>query len=405
MLLQLNIKDWLYHRWPDASNLRPLALAVQFGSFIFIWFLTFLSFYSFAGPYGWPAKSFIKYVPLNVQAFLSLVCVLVFTAPVVVSGIFYVLLVYSRCKPGTNNVEEAQEGLSSLEDDVFTGPVSQGPRDIIQKSIENDKFSCSFTNSILIIDTGKQGGCFQESQLEIEPQEPIFDYNKILRESGQPFEDLTYKNTRNESSVCKNGYFEKEGRQNSKRNKTKLTEVNVTHIFSKTFLNDNIGNNRKKINCPEIFTIAEYSNNFQCINNGQPIPKNLNCDWNSIDIDTTFQKIENQNGSQTDKMTFARLSQSSSFQQQMPFTKMTDKLKNEAERISALRSIKTNLIMILWFYLSNIFLLFPSKFWKTYFCLVDTSIQKALLPLVTTIANFGTVRSLGTELWKKLLKD
>ena len=404
MVLQLNIKDWLYHRWPDASNLRPLALAVQFGSFIFIWFFTFLCFYSFAGPYGWPAKSFIKYVPLNVQAFLSLVGVLVFTAPVVVSGIFYVLLVYSRCKPGTNRVGEAPVELSSLEDDVFTEPVSQSPKDIIQKSIKNDKFSGSFTNSLLTIENGTedQGCYFQENQFEIKP---MFDYNKILRESGQPYEDLTYKNSNNESSVCKDGYFEKEGRKNSRRNKTKLTKVNVTHNCSKICINDNIYKNRKEISCPKIFTIVEYPNTSQCIKNGQPIPKNVNCEWNSIEIDTTFQKTENQNGSQTDKMTFARHSQSSSFQQQMQFTKITDKSRTEAERISALRSIETNLIMILWFYLSNIFLLFPSKFWKTYFCLVNTSIQKALLPLVTTIANFGTVRSLGTELLKKLLKD
>ena len=81
-------------------------------------------------------------MPLNVQAFLSLVGVLVFTAPVVVSGIFYVLLVYSRCKPGTNRVGEAPVELSSLEDDVFTEHVSQGPKDIIQKSIKNYK-SCT----------------------------------------------------------------------------------------------------------------------------------------------------------------------------------------------------------------------------------------------------------------------
>jgi hypothetical protein len=78
--------------------------------------------------------------------------------------------------------------------------------------------------------------------------------------------------------------------------------------------------------------------------------------------------------------------------------------RQEAERVSAMRSLKTNLIMILLVFMSNFVLLIPSKVWQTYFCIVDTSIQKALLPIITTMANFGTVRSVARQFWKAIYK-
>ena len=75
-----------------------------------------------------------------------------------------------------------------------------------------------------------------------------------------------------------------------------------------------------------------------------------------------------------------------------------------AEKQSAIRSLETNLMLILLFVLATFFYLIPSKVWQTYFCVVETSLQKALLPLITTMTNFGTVRSVSIQFWKSIFK-
>ncbi len=77
--------------------------------------------------------------------------------------------------------------------------------------------------------------------------------------------------------------------------------------------------------------------------------------------------------------------------------------RSNEEKMAAIRSLKTNLILILLFFVSGTFLIIPSQIWKTYFVIVDTAIQKALLPIVTTLANFGTVRSVGSKFWNLML--
>ncbi len=78
-------------------------------------------------------------------------------------------------------------------------------------------------------------------------------------------------------------------------------------------------------------------------------------------------------------------------------------VRSYEEKMAAIRSLKTNLILILLFFVSGTFLIIPSQIWKTYFVIVDTAIQKALLPIVTTLVNFGTVRSVGSKFWNLML--
>jgi len=78
-------------------------------------------------------------------------------------------------------------------------------------------------------------------------------------------------------------------------------------------------------------------------------------------------------------------------------------VKRRAEKLAAKRSLETNFVVILFFFAANIVLLIPSKIWQTYFCVVDTSVQKALLPILSTMANFGTIRSVGKQLWESVI--
>ena len=117
-------------------------------------------------------------------------------------------------------------------------------------------------------------------------------------------------------------------------------------------------------------------------------------DFDEIKVDPTFKTTNSHCESQ-----FGQSSDNSSIMsRQLASTRL------EAERVSALRALKTNLMMILLFVASNLFLLIPSKVWQTYFCIVDTSIQKSLLPIVTTMANFGTVRSVAAQFWNSIVK-
>ena len=74
--------------------------------------------------------------------------------------------------------------------------------------------------------------------------------------------------------------------------------------------------------------------------------------------------------------------------------------KLEAERLAAMRSLKTNLILILFFFTTNLFLLIPSKNWQLFFGVSNTSFQKTLVPIATTMANFGTIRSVCSQYWR-----
>ena len=79
-------------------------------------------------------------------------------------------------------------------------------------------------------------------------------------------------------------------------------------------------------------------------------------------------------------------------------------VKRRAETLAAKRSLETNFIVILVFIAASVVLLIPSKMWQTYFCVVHTSVQKTLLPILSTMANFGTIRSVGKQLWESVFK-
>jgi hypothetical protein len=72
---------------------------------------------------------------------------------------------------------------------------------------------------------------------------------------------------------------------------------------------------------------------------------------------------------------------------------------------SALRSLKTNLILILAFIVSFFVILVPEKELKPIFILTNASFQKAALPLATTVANFGTVKDLCSKMFHRSIQN
>ena len=68
------------------------------------------------------------------------------------------------------------------------------------------------------------------------------------------------------------------------------------------------------------------------------------------------------------------------------------------ERQAAVRALSTNFCIVFLFCLPNMFMLINSP-WAKYLCTLNMSVHKGLMPILTTIANFGTVRDVSSEYW------
>ena len=66
----------------------------------------------------------------------------------------------------------------------------------------------------------------------------------------------------------------------------------------------------------------------------------------------------------------------------------------------AMKSLQTNLALISLVLILCVLYLVPSTKWQSYFTAINESLQKGLLPTITTIANFGTVRSVLLKYWQ-----
>ena len=74
------------------------------------------------------------------------------------------------------------------------------------------------------------------------------------------------------------------------------------------------------------------------------------------------------------------------------------KIRNEKE--SAIRSLKTNLVLIFILFFVCILFLFPPKNWQFFLTALNESVQKSTLPILTTMANFLPIQSI---IWQYIL--
>ena len=70
------------------------------------------------------------------------------------------------------------------------------------------------------------------------------------------------------------------------------------------------------------------------------------------------------------------------------------------EKILAIRSLGTNLLLFGLVILISVLYLVPSPTWQSFFTAANESLQKGLLPTLSTMANFGTIRSVALQYWK-----
>jgi hypothetical protein len=79
----------------------------------------------------------------------------------------------------------------------------------------------------------------------------------------------------------------------------------------------------------------------------------------------------------------------------------TENEKMKKEKLAAIRSQQTNLNLLLAFlFIPILDFYYLNDFYKVAFVNVTLgSLQKCILPILTTIANFGTIREVSTQYW------
>jgi hypothetical protein len=75
--------------------------------------------------------------------------------------------------------------------------------------------------------------------------------------------------------------------------------------------------------------------------------------------------------------------------------------KMAKERKAAVRALTTNFCIVFFFCLPNFMMLIKSP-WSRFFSLINLSFHKCMMPVLTTIANFGTIREVCLQYWISL---
>jgi hypothetical protein len=381
--------------------LTSTALAAQFSCFGAIVFIDIGLLVVFATPHGWPSKGLIQHMPQNVKLLIISGWTILFALPVVVTGIFYVLLVCSRSSPSTSKKQLSNEA------EVNRSTLNQGSLNLeCSDELQEGQIESVFKLS--------QSGLEEDELSDRLQNETSFEYYEILKQSGQHCEETKMKivNQRREVFVC-HGYFG-------------VKDIGESSLTNNICFGNPLGDNETceretktttsgqqepilihvREGDPELkISARQLTGQFNLHSRNETSNISENFAFDDIMVDPTFQgsnnsTTENELNNPTKNNIRSNKSEANS-------TILNENLvvkRQEAERMSALRSLKTNLIMILLVGLSMMFLLIPSKTWQAYFCIVDTSFQKGFLPVVTTMANFGTVGTVATQLWKTVVE-
>ena len=80
--------------------------------------------------------------------------------------------------------------------------------------------------------------------------------------------------------------------------------------------------------------------------------------------------------------------------------KKEENMQLNKKRTLAIRSLETNLLLFGLVILMSVLYLVPSPTWQSFFTAANESLQKGLLPTLSTMANLGTIRSVALQYWK-----
>jgi hypothetical protein len=306
--------------------------------------------------------SFVNFLPFH-------------TVPVIVSGIFYALLVHSRSnnckrqlkKPPSRSSSESISSNPSNDKEIFTGGGKQLPAGTKMTSNQ------VMTRGNLPGTTDYQPRERKHLQTEMPDR---FEYNTILQDCGLPYDNsgenpIALPHT----SWPGKGYFGIRRKKiiqkavpkdcnESENHATKLDVSEDLQLRTETHFQEPHN---------QISTVCRGINRKK----QSPIDQTLQCamrpsrfDADAIETDLTFDDKADGNlsGVKTKDESQASIHTNHDFRTANDEEAETARL--DAEKIAVMRSLKTNLLLILICFISNSFLLIPSKFWQMYFCVV-----------------------------------
>ncbi len=76
--------------------------------------------------------------------------------------------------------------------------------------------------------------------------------------------------------------------------------------------------------------------------------------------------------------------------------------KTSAQLAAAKRSLKTNLVLLSTFVVLITILIFVESSIPNYFTVIVFTLMKSAMPILTTMANFGTVKQVAGQYWNCL---
>jgi hypothetical protein len=157
--------------------------------------------------------------------------------------------------------------------------------------------------------------------------------------------------------------------------------------------------NYKEHNSEQTDSKILVSSNINLLSNSTPINRNVIAEDGSIEKSYTNVSKYIRTRILTSNLSEATTRQDQDVEEITHFDSEIEK-RNKAQVFAAKRCLLINLVLGVLFILSfGLIVVFTSSM-RGYFCAVTLNIMKALLPTLTTIANFGTIQSVILQYWK-----
>ena len=189
-----------------------------------------------------------------------------------------------------------------------------------------------------------------------------------------------------------------------------INTIEVSNYLSKiNFTENKIKNN--KLSSAMSFQVASSSSvEIEPSNNVSKTNSNVKCGIqtrNSLPLIALIEESRSQNSSMSEGVTMMEKTSTGTEKSEQEETSMKNTQTNEInqltmERTLAIRSLGTNLVFLGLVILTGVLYLMPPPNWQPYFTAANVSVLKGLQPTISTMANFGTIRSVALQYWKYL---
>ena len=194
------------------------------------------------------------------------------------------------------------------------------------------------------------------------------------------------------------------------RSENPINTIEVLNYSSKSNFTENKTKNKKLSTAMSLQVASSSSAEIEPSKNLSKTNFNVKCGIqtrNSSPLITLKEESLSQNSSINEDITMIEKTSTGTEKSDHDETSIknmqTDEInKITMERTLAIRSLGTNLVFLGLVILTSVLYLVPPLDWQPYFTAANVSLLKGLQPTISTMANFGTIRSVALQYWKYL---